>query len=82
MPTILLIAGWRFYFYANEGDEPIHIHAKKAEMECKFWLKEDLFEIEIALSYNMKNADIRDVKQIIYQHFDYIILEWKKFFKQ
>lgn len=82
MPTILLIAGWRFYFYANEGNEPIHIHTQKAEMECKFWLKEDLFEIEIAFSYNMKNADIRDVKQIIYQHFDYIILEWKKFFKQ
>ena len=82
MPTILLISGWRFFFYANEGDEPIHIHAKKAEMECKFWLKEDIFETEIALSFNMKNSDIREVKQIIYQHFDYIILEWKKFFKQ
>ncbi|MEK7719053.1 MAG: DUF4160 domain-containing protein [Bacteroidota bacterium] len=38
MPTILLIAGWRLYFWANENNEPIHIHAEKGDMECKFWL--------------------------------------------
>jgi len=31
MPTILLIMGWRFFFYSNERNEPIHIHARKAE---------------------------------------------------
>lgn len=36
MPTILQILGWRFFFYSNEGNEPIHIHAEKAEMECKY----------------------------------------------
>jgi len=36
MPTVLLISGWRLFFYSNEGHEPIHIHAEKAEMECKF----------------------------------------------
>ncbi len=24
MPTILLLFGWRLFFYANEGNEPIH----------------------------------------------------------
>ncbi|MFP4031244.1 MAG: DUF4160 domain-containing protein [Desulfococcaceae bacterium] len=36
MPTILKILGWRLFFYANEGKEPIHIHCRKGEMECKF----------------------------------------------
>ena len=27
MPTVLTMAGWRLFFYANEGDEPIHIHS-------------------------------------------------------
>ena len=26
MPTILTIFGWRFFFYANERNEPIYIH--------------------------------------------------------
>ncbi|MCG6536745.1 MAG: DUF4160 domain-containing protein, partial [Syntrophales bacterium LBB04] len=29
MPTILLIMGWRLFFYANERNEPIHVHCRK-----------------------------------------------------
>ncbi|MCD6376055.1 MAG: DUF4160 domain-containing protein [Caldisericaceae bacterium] len=31
MLTILYINCWRFFFYSNEGDEPIHIHCQKEE---------------------------------------------------
>jgi hypothetical protein len=24
MPTILYVQGWRFHFYSNEGNEPMH----------------------------------------------------------
>ncbi len=27
MPTILYVQGWRFHFYANEGNEPMHYAA-------------------------------------------------------
>jgi len=33
MPTILLIDGWRFFFYSNERNEPIHIRCQKGEKE-------------------------------------------------
>ncbi len=33
MPTILLIMGWRLFFYANEGNEPIHVHCRKGDTE-------------------------------------------------
>ena len=33
MPTILYLLGWRFFLYSNEGDEPPHVHVRKAEME-------------------------------------------------
>ncbi len=79
MPTILVIAGWRFYFYANENNEPVHIHVQKAEMEAKFWLDEDLFEIREAFSYKMNSSEKKEVRKIIFEHFDYIIEEWKQF---
>ena len=45
MSTILLIAGWRIYFWSNEDNEPIHIHAEKGDMESKFWLALDNFDL-------------------------------------
>jgi Domain of unknown function (DUF4160) len=36
MPTILYVQGWRFHFYSNEGNEPMHVHAVKGDAECKY----------------------------------------------
>jgi hypothetical protein len=49
MPTVLLLSGWRLFFYAGEGNEPIHIHCRKGDMECKYWLHSEEFEISEAL---------------------------------
>ncbi len=75
MPTILLIAGWRLYFWSNENSEPVHIHAEKGDMECKFWLDEDNFEIKSAFEFNLTPQARREINRIIYEHFDYIIFE-------
>ena len=80
MPTILYVQGWRFFFYSNERNEPIHIHCQKGDMECKYWIDVEFFDLEEAYSYNMNNKDKRKVKQIIYEHFEIIISEWMKFF--
>ena len=79
MSTILLIKGWRFFFYANEGNEPIHIHCKNAEKECKFWLNSAHYEISEAYSYSMSQKDSRIVKEIIYKNFEYIEKSWQEF---
>lgn len=76
MPTILFINGWRFFFYSNEGNEPIHIHVQKAELEAKFWIRIDAREIDEAFSYNLSPADKREVKKLIYLNLDYIIEKW------
>lgn len=80
MPTILYIYGWRLFFYANEGSEPIHIHAEKGDMECKYWLLIDEVEILETFSFNLNPASKREIKKIIYQHFDLVIESWNAFF--
>jgi hypothetical protein len=79
MPTILFIKGWRFFFYANERSEPMHVHAKKANMECKYWLQPDTFDIVEAFAYAMAPKDRREVREIIFQHFRQIEVEWDAF---
>jgi hypothetical protein len=80
MPTILVIAGWRLFFYSNEKNEPIHIHAEKAEMECKYWIDVDNFEINEAFAHDLSPQARREIKQIIYSHFDYIVSQWNIYF--
>lgn len=79
MPTVLFKNGWRFFFFANEGNEPVHIHVLKAEKSCKFFLNDEKFDAVLSLSKNMRNKDIKEVKEIIYENFNYIIESWKKF---
>ena len=79
MPTVLLILGWRLFFYANEGEEPIHIHCRKGEMECKYWIDTENFDISEAYSFRLKPRDKREIRKIIFQHFDYIVEEWQEF---
>ena len=38
MPVVLRTKGYRFFFYSNEGDEPMHIHIEKADASGKMWL--------------------------------------------
>ena len=43
------------------------------------WLDVDAFEAIEAHAYNMSPADKRTVRRIIFEHFDYIVSEWRKF---
>ena len=79
MPTILKLYGWNFFFYADEGNEPVHIHCQKGGANAKYWLREDTFEVVEAYTENMSPADKRLVRKTICDHFDYFVAEWKLF---
>nr|VFJ87138.1 MAG: protein of unknown function (DUF4160) [Candidatus Kentron sp. H]VFJ88775.1 MAG: protein of unknown function (DUF4160) [Candidatus Kentron sp. H]VFJ95030.1 MAG: protein of unknown function (DUF4160) [Candidatus Kentron sp. H] len=77
MPTILMLSGWRIFFYANEGNEPIHVHCQKNDMECKYWIDVDGFDIQEAYSYGLSPGDKRQARKIIFEHFDRIVKQWR-----
>jgi hypothetical protein len=79
MPTILLILGWRLHFYANEGNEPIHVHCTKGDADCKFWLNRENFDIQEAYAYNLTVKDRRQIRKIVLEHFEYIEEQWDNF---
>ena len=81
MPTILLVRGWRVFFYSNEGSEPVHVHASKGESECKLWLRSDVYDIEEAWSHNLDRRLRREIRKIVFDHFDLILEEWRRYFE-
>jgi len=48
-------------------------------MDCTYWLYVEAFEIREAFFYNMSPKDYRDVRRIIFENFDYIVAEWRRF---
>lgn len=82
MPTVLYKDGWRLFFYSNEGNEPIHIHAQTGDIECKYWLIESTLEIICDFSYNLEGQKKRKIEEIIYQNFDLIREKWASYFKE
>lgn len=79
MPTILLIRGWRVFFFANENNEPMHVHCRKGSAQGKFWILSESYEIHTAYVRWMTHAQEREIRRILFEHFDEIIEAWKGF---
>jgi len=73
-----MVRGWRVFFYSEEGNEPVHVHAKKADSECKFWLKEDIYEIEESWSHGLTPQRRREIRKILFENFDLLVEEWNR----
>jgi hypothetical protein len=41
-------------------------------VECKYWLDRENFNLEEAYAFNLSAKDRREIRRIIYQHFEYI----------
>lgn len=76
MPTIFRYKGFRFHFYSNEGHEPPHVHIRKAENTCKFWLT------PVALAYNdgMSPVQLRELEQVVQEHGHEFEQKWHEYF--
>jgi hypothetical protein len=77
MPTILLLEGFRFFFYSNENDEPAHIHVKKGDGEGKIWLEAVL---GIAWMRGFTNREEDRIWQITNQNKDLFKTKWNEYF--
>jgi len=78
MPTILIVNGYRFFFYSNENDEPIHVHIEKAEGNAKYWLEPDLEE---AYSYGFTTRQRKEIRLITDNNQQQLIIAWNEYFR-
>jgi hypothetical protein len=78
MPTVFYFKGYRFYFFSNENDEPIHIHVEKAGATAKFWL---LPEIAEEYSYGFSGKQKKEIRQTILNNLETFKKAWYEHFK-
>lgn len=79
MPKILAaFLGYAFYFLANEGLEPIHIHVSKGTQTpnaTKFWITSD--GVELANNNGkISEKELRQIRKYIVMNRERIIAQW------
>jgi len=78
MLTVLLINGYRFFFFSNERNEPIHIQIKKTEKYAKFRV-DPLF---VATNYGFTSKELREISEIIDKNEILIRDKWNEHFNK
>jgi hypothetical protein len=76
MPTVLLLNGYRFFFYSNENQEPAHIHIEKADSSGKVWLD----PIRVEYMFNFSPKEQKEILVIIDQYASDFIKKWNDYF--
>lgn len=64
MPTVLVVEGYRFFFFSNESEEQPHVHVRKGGGLAKIWLE----PLRFAHSEGLNPAELRRVRQLATEH--------------
>lgn len=76
MPTVLRIDGLRFFFYADEGNEPAHVHVERGEDRAKFWLT----PVSLAWANGFNAMEVNKVLRIVRENVELFLERWNEFF--
>lgn len=75
MPTLFIIFGLRFYFYADEH-LPIHVHVENADGRAKFLVHP---EVTMINNKGIKPLSLKRAREIIIERQSEIIDKWHEF---
>jgi len=78
MPTVLRLRGFRFFFFSNEPNEPIHIHVESGDKYAKFWLE----PLQVAKSIGYNARELSEIRNLIVENIDIIKRKWDEHFSQ
>lgn len=76
VPTVLVIEGFRFFFFSNEGTEPPHIHVEHGDGYAKFWLE----PLELVEAHRMRQPEVRRARLLVEEHQTHFLERWRDYF--
>jgi hypothetical protein len=77
VPTVYREAGCVFYFYAEEGTEPPHVHVDKGDGTAKLWLQ----PVRLAWAEGLKVSELRQIIRIAERQQEILLNKWNEFFE-
>lgn len=83
MPNLFTVSGYKVYFWANENNEPVHVHISKgkpAANATKIWITRNGGCIIAHNGSGIPQRELNELMDFISAQFFLICREWKKFF--
>ncbi len=77
MPTVLRIEAYRLFFYANDRDEPEHVHVERDDNVAKFWLD----PVRLERSGGFSRSELRLIQGIVKEHQRELLEAWHDYFQ-
>ncbi len=76
MPTILYIGPYRFFFYANDRDEPPHVHVERENNKAKFWI----VPVRLERSGGFGRHEINRIQKMVEDNQEVLLRGWNECF--
>jgi hypothetical protein len=76
MPTILRIGAYRFFFYANDRDEPPHVHVERENKKAKFWID----PVRLERSGRFDRHEINHIGRMVEENKKILLRGWNECF--
>ncbi|MGH7557329.1 MAG: DUF4160 domain-containing protein [Gemmatimonadota bacterium] len=77
MPTAMRIGPYRFFFYAGDREEPIHVHVRREAFEAKFWLE----PVCLARNHGFGGHELDQILDLVAEHAEILKDAWRDYFE-
>ncbi len=77
MPVVLRERGYRFEFYASDGDEPQHVHVKKDAKHAKVWL---VPTVRLEFNRRLRSHEVNEILRLVRGNRVSLLESWNDFF--
>ena len=75
MPTIKGVPGpYRLFFFSFDCNEPMHVHAERDRLGCKFWLN----PLSLADNDGFNAKELNRVRAVVLEHQPRIEQAWRE----
>lgn len=70
MPTLFTIGPYRFFCYAGDRDEPLHVHIERDRDEAKFWIA----PVRLQSNQGFSRKEINRVQKLVEEHQEQLLV--------
>lgn len=76
-PTVLRRGPYRFFFFASDRNEPVHVHVARADKTAKLWLS----PVRRAYNYGFGATELNRIERLVREHEAELVKAWHDYFK-
>ncbi len=78
MPTVLRAGPYRFFYYASDSQEPVHVHVERDANVAKYWL----YPVSLQSAGGFRRVELARIETLVRQHEPYLKESWYAFFRR